>query len=100
MKLYQTNTEEVGQLLAKHHGKFARVFLIHARTVAKRISLWHKEIWKLSKGKSVRLQYFEEIARYIFIVAIRIMTRLLETVAEKNLHYTEHRGSYFETGRP
>ena len=75
-------------------------FLIHARTVAKRTSLWHKEIWKLSKDKSVRLQYFEKIARYIFIVAIRIMTRLLQTVGEKNLHYTEHRGSYFETGRP
>ncbi len=29
-----------------------------------------------------------------------IMTRLLQTVGEKNLHYTEHRGSYFETGRP
>ena len=26
--------------------------------------------------------------------------KLLQTVGEKNLHYTEHRGSYFETGRP
>ncbi len=78
------------------HGRF----LIHARTVAKRTSLWHKEIWKLSKDKSVRLQYFKKIAQYIFIVAIRIMTRLLQTVGEKNLHYTEHRDSYLKTGRP
>ncbi len=75
-------------------------FLIHAQTVVKRTSLWHKEIWKLWKDKSVRLQYFEKIARYIFIVAIRIMTRLLQTVGKKNLHYTEHRGCYFKTGRP
>ena len=74
-------------------------FLIHAQTVVKRTSLWHKEIWKLWKDKSVRLQYFEKIARYIF-VAIRIMTRLLQTVGKKNLHYTEHRGCYFKTGRP
>ena len=74
-------SEEVGQLLAKHHGKFACVStqcLIHAWTVAKRTSLCDKEIWKLSKDKTVRLQYFEKIARYIFIVAILIMTRLLQ----------------------
>ena len=53
-------SEEVGQLLAKHHGKFARVStqcLIHACTVAKRTSLCDKEIWKLWKDKTVRLQY-------------------------------------------
>ena len=53
---------------------------------------------EVSKDKSVRLQYVEKIAGYIFIVAIR--TRLLQTVGEKNLHYTENRGSYFETGKP
>ena len=31
-----------------------------------------------SKDKTVRLQYFEKIARYIFIVVILIMTRLLQ----------------------
>ena len=75
------DTEEVGQLLAKYHWKFACVStrcLIHAWTVAKRTSLCDKEIWKLSKDKSVRLQYFEKIARYIFIVVIPIMTRLLQ----------------------
>ena len=74
-------SEEVGQLLAKHHGKFAcfsTQCLIHAWTVAKRTSLCDKEIWKLSKDRTVRLQYFEKIARYIFIVVILIMTRLLQ----------------------
>ena len=58
-------TEEVGQLLAKHHGKFACFSTqcrIHAWTVAKRTSLCDKEIWKLSKDRTVRLQYFEKIA--------------------------------------
>ena len=58
-------TEEVGQLLAKHHGKFAcfsTQCLIHAWTVAKRTSLCDKEIWKLSKDRTVRLQYFQKIA--------------------------------------
>ena len=89
--------EEVGQLLAKHHGKFARVSSF-MRGLLRSEHLCR--INNISKDKSVRLQYFEKIARYIFIVAIRIMTRLLQTVGEKNLHYTEHRGSYFETGRP
>ena len=58
-------TEEVGQLLAKHHGKFAcfsTQCLTHAWTVANRMSLCDKEIWKLSKDRTVRLQYFEKIA--------------------------------------
>ena len=92
--------EEVGQLLAKHHGKFARVFSFMRGLLRSEHLCGTKEIWKLSKDKSVRLQYFKKIARYILIVAIRIMTRLLQTIGEKNLHYTEHRGSYFETGRP
>ena len=81
--------EEVGQLLARGSWEIRTRFLIHVRTVAKRTSLWHKElkeIWKLSKDKSLksaRLQYFEKIARYIFIVAIRIMTRLYKPLERR-----------------
>ena len=56
-------SEEVGQLLAKHHGKFACVStqcLIHAWTVAKRTSLCDKEIWKLSKDKTVKATILRE----------------------------------------
>ena len=67
--MFHTSTEEAGQLLAKHHGKFAcfsTQCLIHAWTVAMRTSLCDKEIWKLSKDRTVRLQYFEKIAQYIY----------------------------------
>ena len=36
-----------------------------------------KEIWKLSKDKTVTLQYFKKIAQHIY-VAILILTRLLQ----------------------
>ena len=60
--------EEVGQLLAKHHGKFACAFLIgfiHALTSAKWTSLHHR-IWMLSKNKIVK-RFSQKIAQYIFI---------------------------------
>ena len=51
------------------------------------------------KRQECQATIIQENSIYIFIVAFRIMTRLLQTVGEI-LHYTEHRGSYFETGRP
>ncbi len=93
--------------------------VIHAQTVAKRTSLWHKKYSLLadiliSHAKDEKLRSVEAFERqecqatilrenstiHIFIVVIRIMRRLLQTVGEKNLHYTEHQGSYFETGQP
>ena len=66
----QWRSREVGQLLAKRHGKFACVYtlcVIHARPVVKRTSPRDKQIWKLSKEECQAVIFQENSAIYIYI---------------------------------
>ena len=74
-------------------------FIIHARTVAKRMSLCRQEIWKLSKTECLATVLRENRTIYIYCCDRFYKSKLINDRREE-LKYTEHRGSYFDLKSP